>query len=222
MRPSLSATRAYNYNRAKWLEQKLKPVSLNEYTITDAFAFADEIRPPFKDQVAANAVWKQLRDLSHKIGPTLQPVFVSKKLGQHLKPKDIKPLVVNKQSVVYHFSCDLCEADYVGYTARHLHRRIVEHKISAIGRHFVEAHVNNNLLKENQFTVLRKCKSKFDGLVFEMLFIKNLEPNLNAQKYTCELFCLILLIFFFLFFHVAIFYQLLLFSIYRPKLTNIF
>ena len=73
---------------------------------------------PFKDQVAANAVRKQLLDLSHKIGPTLQPVFVSKKLGQfHLKPKEIKPSIVNKQCVVYHFSCDLCDADYVGYTA---------------------------------------------------------------------------------------------------------
>ena len=44
MRPILSATGTYNYNFAKWLEQKLKPLSLNEYTITDAFAFADEIR----------------------------------------------------------------------------------------------------------------------------------------------------------------------------------
>ena len=33
------------------------------------------ISPPFKDQVAANAVRKQLRDLSIKIGPILQPVF---------------------------------------------------------------------------------------------------------------------------------------------------
>ena len=41
---------------------------------------------PFKDQVAANEVRKRLRDLSHKIGPTLQPVFVSKKLGQDLRP----------------------------------------------------------------------------------------------------------------------------------------
>ena len=77
---------------------------------------------PFKDQVAANAVRRQLRDLSHKIGPTLKPVFVSKKLGQDLKPKEIKPLIVNQQCVVYHFSCDLCDADYVGYTARHLHQ----------------------------------------------------------------------------------------------------
>ena len=33
---------------------------------------------PFKDQRAANAVRKQLRDLSHKILPPLQPVFASK------------------------------------------------------------------------------------------------------------------------------------------------
>ena len=124
---------------------------------------------------------EQLRDLSHKIGPTLQPVFVSKKLGQDLKPKEIKPSIVNQQCVVYLFSCDLCDADYVEYTARHLHQRIAEHKNSAIGRHFLEAHGNNNFLKENQLTVLRRCQGKFDSLVFEMLFIKNLKPNLNIQ-----------------------------------------
>ena len=106
--------------------------------------------------MSANAVRKQLRDLSHKIGPTLQPVFVSKKLGQVLKPREIKPSIVNRQCVVYHFSCDLCDANYVGYTARHLHQCIAEHKIS------LKAHGNNNLLKENQFTVLRKCQNKFD------------------------------------------------------------
>ena len=41
--------------------------------------------------------------------------------------------------------------------------------------------VKTKLLRENQFTVLRKCQSKFDCLVFEMLFIKKLKPNLNIQ-----------------------------------------
>ena len=54
--------------------------------------------------MAAKAVRKQLRDLSHKIGPILQPVFAGKKLGQDFKPKDIKPSIVNKQCVVYCFS----------------------------------------------------------------------------------------------------------------------
>ena len=75
----------------------------------------------FKDQVAPNAVGKQLLDLSYEILPTLQPVFVSKKLGKDLKPKEIKLSIVNRQCVVYRFSCDLCDADYVGYTARHLY-----------------------------------------------------------------------------------------------------
>ena len=44
MRPILSATGTYNYNLAKWLEQKLKPLFVNEYTITDAFRFSEEIR----------------------------------------------------------------------------------------------------------------------------------------------------------------------------------
>ena len=86
-------------------------------------------------------------DLSHKIGTNIQPVFISKKLEQDLKPKEIKPQIVNQQCVVYLFSCDLCDANYVGYTARHLHQRIVEHKNSAIGKHFLESHGDINLLK---------------------------------------------------------------------------
>ena len=78
--------------------------------------------------MAANVVRKQLHDLSFKISPTLKPAFVSKKLWQDLKPKEIKLSIVNKQCVVYHFTCDLCDADYVGYAARHLHQRIAEHK----------------------------------------------------------------------------------------------
>ena len=84
---------------------------------------------PFKDQTSAtDAVKRQMRDISHKIGITLQPVFVSKKLEQGLKPP-----IVNQQCVIYSFTCDLCDSDYVGYTARHFHQRIIEHKNSAIG-----------------------------------------------------------------------------------------
>ena len=44
MRPILYATGTYNYKLAKWLERKLKLLSINEYTIIDAFDFADELR----------------------------------------------------------------------------------------------------------------------------------------------------------------------------------
>ena len=44
MRSILSATGTDNFNLAKWLEEKLKLLSVNEYSITDVFEFADEIR----------------------------------------------------------------------------------------------------------------------------------------------------------------------------------
>ena len=48
---------------------------------------------------------------------------------------------------------------------------------------FLEAHTSNNLLKENQFRVLRKCHGKliFDCFVSEMLLIRSLMPSLNTQ-----------------------------------------
>ena len=75
-----------------------------------------------------------------------------------------------------------CDADYVGYTARHLFQRVAEHKNSAIGKHFHEAHGSSrDRLHESHFKILRKCQGKFDCLVFEMLYIKKFKRKLNVQ-----------------------------------------
>ena len=51
MRPILSAPGTYNFNLAKWLEQKLTPLSVNKYKITGAFEFADEfLSIPMNDE----------------------------------------------------------------------------------------------------------------------------------------------------------------------------
>jgi hypothetical protein len=52
---------------------------------------------PFKGQTAANAVRKQMVDLSRKVGVRVQPVFTSRKLEQQLKPREVKAPIVNKQ-----------------------------------------------------------------------------------------------------------------------------
>ena len=49
--------------------------------------------------------------------------------------REPKPTLVNQQCVVYNYQCDLCDAEYVGYTSWHLHQRIDEHRSSAIGKH---------------------------------------------------------------------------------------
>ena len=144
-----STTEAFNEecNRLRGIFIRLQyPVALKNSTINnfvpDISLGADvkrvkdssvvRISLPFKDQISANAVRRQMKDLSHKIGTIVELIFVSKKLEQDLKPKEMKPPIVNRRRVVYSFLCDLCDADYVGYTARHLHQRIVEHKNSAI------------------------------------------------------------------------------------------
>ena len=63
---------------------------------------------------------------------------------------------------------------YVGnwkrYKSRHLFQRIAEHKHSAIGKHLQEEHRLQPTNLNDQFTVLKKYRTKFDCLIYEMLF----------------------------------------------------
>ena len=134
---------------------------------------------PYKDQDAAVSVKRQLRDLSSKVGKTIQPVFTSRKLNQDLSLREPKPNIVTQQCVVYLFKCDLCNAGYVGYTRVEGHRQ----KASSICKHYYKEQntaVPNNFLA--RFNVIKKCMYKFDCLVNEMLYIQELKPTLNVQS----------------------------------------
>ena len=75
---------------------------------------------PYKDQKAANSVRRQLSDLSPKINTEIRSVYTSRKIKDTVKVKEQKPPIVNQQSAVYYFKCDLCDADYVGYSRQSL------------------------------------------------------------------------------------------------------
>ena len=98
------------------------------------------IRLPFKDQRSADRVCNEINSLGSMINVNIKPVFTSRKLSQTVKEN--KPPIVNTQCVVYSFQCDLCDANYVGFTARHLHQRISEHCYSTIGKHLETQHGN--------------------------------------------------------------------------------
>ena len=99
-----------------------------------------------------------------------------------LKLQEKKPALVNNQCVVYSFKCDQCDADYIGYTTRHLHQRIEEHKTSVIGKHIKEVHYVASPDLTKVFSVLKKCQGKLDCLVNEMLLIRERKPTLNTQS----------------------------------------
>ena len=137
---------------------------------------------PFKDQRLANSPRRQLGELGRKIGIDIRAVYTSRKIGHKIKPKEKKPPIINQQGIVYHYKCGLCDANYVGYTRRHLYQRVEEHKgTSSIGNHIKEQHgtVPSDIYRD--FKILRKCQSKLDCLIYVMLFIKELKPTMNKQ-----------------------------------------
>ena len=60
-------------------------------------------------------------NLSASINVYIKPVYQRKKIGQVLTQKEKKPAIVSNQCPVYKFQCDLCDADYVGYTTQRVH-----------------------------------------------------------------------------------------------------
>ena len=82
---------------------------------------------PFKDQISADIVKEELKNLSLKVNTTIQPVFASRKIKQELNVKEAKPPIVNEQCVVYNFHSNLCDVGYVGYTRSHSHNRVKGH-----------------------------------------------------------------------------------------------
>ena len=137
---------------------------------------------PFKDQKLSEIVRRQLAGLGSIIGKALKLAFKSRKIKEEIKTTEMKPPTVNQQSVLYRYECDLCDADYVGYTSRHLHQRVDEHKRSVIGNHVRECHGEDVSRIEGCYTILRKCQGKYECLLFEMLYIKELKPSFNVQS----------------------------------------
>ena len=119
---------------------------------------------PFKDQKSASYVHRQLVDLSRKINAENRPVKTSRKIKDEIKVKEQKPPVVNQHCAVYQFKwdlCDLCDTEYAGYSCRHLHQRIEEHKGSAIGCHLKQQHGKSPEDIAKNLRILEKCRSNF-------------------------------------------------------------
>ena len=83
-------------------------------------------------------------------------------------------------NVVYKFSCS-CDTNktYIGMSSRHLITRVREHlnfkslQDSAIKDHILSCEkCSNNRFDENNFVIIRKCKSEFCSKIHEALLIK--------------------------------------------------
>ena len=96
----------------------------------------------------------QRSDLSRKIDVDVQPVYTSQKIKGQFKPKDHKPPIVNQQNVVY------LSASSTGGGVQAINNR-QPRKVGAW---------KGSRDHYKQFQSLKKCQSKRDCLIFEMLF----------------------------------------------------
>ena len=118
-------------------------------------------------------------------GPnTTTKVYTTTKVKDHFQLKDAleKPLLSN---VVYSFKC-LGDPgiQYIGYTNRSLKERASEHLRGGtrISDHIAQCKAcNSTKVTHEHFTVLKKCRSKWDTAVYEAIYIKRFNPVLNKQ-----------------------------------------
>ena len=115
-------------------------------------------------------------------------------------------LWINKK-VVYYFKCRLCDADYVGFTSRHLHKHVEEHSNGQLRKEWAWKGSGDHY---KQFQNFKKCQSKLDCLIFEMLLFVNLKQNgtnrvtRSTQSYLFYNFTLTIFCRFYRFYHFSV------------------
>ena len=133
------------------------------------------------------SIWfarKLKKTLSRVITERIRVVYSTTKVKDHFRLKDAveKPLLTN---VVYSFHCLRdSEIQYIGYTNRTLKERMDEHLRGGtrISDHIAQcSDCNSKGVKYDDFTVLKKCRSKWDTAVYEAILIKRFNPVLNVQ-----------------------------------------
>ena len=76
-------------------------------------------------------------------------VQASEKINDGLRVTELKPPIVDQQSVDDKFRCDLCDTNYIRYTRLHLHQRVEEHNHSVKGKHLEGVKDKHNLRLSN-------------------------------------------------------------------------
>ena len=87
--------------------------------------------------------------------------------------------------LVYKFTCNGCNATYIGETSRHLCRRIQEHGRNVGGSNIAEHRKgckSNENININDFKILcSRFKNYWERVACEALYIRSLDPKINVQ-----------------------------------------
>ena len=130
---------------------------------------------PYVGQVT-DALAKRIRKAG--VAVHLRPTNTIRSRLVHPKDKVEK---LQKCGVVYQISCEECNANYVGETARALNTRLKEHRHppSHVGQHLRE---QDHQFKDQEVSVLHQEANWFKRGVAEAYFIEQKRPTLNHDR----------------------------------------
>ena len=85
--------------------------------------------------------------------------------------------------LVYQYTCNGCNATYIGETSRHLCKRIKEHSRLDNGSNIAEHNLKcKKKIEENDFQILcNRFKNYWERVTCEALLIRSMDPKINIQ-----------------------------------------
>ena len=142
----------------------------------------------------------QLKGLFSKYYPQINLRIVYKsldRLGNHFKLKDPTPKDC-MSFLIYQYTCESCNALYIGKTAQHYRSRICQHqgisnRTGATLAVPVNSHIRDHCLehggsvKEDNFKILDKCFYSSDLEILESLYHKVLKPTIGVHTQSTPL-----------------------------------
>lgn len=142
------------------------------------------LKVPYVGKPSIQFARKLKKILSSVITDRIRVVYTTTKVKDQFRLKDTvdKQLLTN---VVYSFKC-LSDSgtQYIGYTNRTLKERIDEHLRGGtrVSDHIAQCNSCNSIgVNYDNFTVIKKCRNRWDTAVHEALLIKRFNPVLNVQ-----------------------------------------
>ena len=162
------------------LESQDRTTAVND--VEDSHAYTLKI--PFIGKPSTTFSRKIKNVLSRVISGKIRVVFTTTKVKDQFRLKDTtEDQLLTK--VVYSFKCLRDSGiQYIGYTNRALKVRIDEHLRGGtrVSDHIAQCKAcNDGGVNHKNFTILKKCRTKWDTAVYEAILIKRYNPILNKQ-----------------------------------------
>ena len=160
------------------------------------------LKIPFLGKLSSH-LHKDLFSLFQKHLPQCKPLFIPHNptaIQSFFSYKDTIP-VHCRSSLVYKYTCGVCNDTYIGQTGLHFHQRICKHRgisyrtdrpltnpeYSAVREH---SHTLDHPINNHNFTILKYTRTELQRKILESIYIKQLQPTLNSNSSSLPLYTL--------------------------------